>query len=118
MPAPWLLGLGLILALLVLLPARRLQLAGLSSRVIGGYAVGLWLLAMFVAIRPLGGRLVIPILIAAYLAPFVAAPERIGRFVTRGRGGAGRGGGKPDGPGADGRPVKDVTPPDQHVDHP
>ena len=111
MPAPWLLTLGLVLALLVLLPARRLQHAGLSSRVIGAYAVGLWLFAMVVAIRPIAARFVIPILILAYLAPFVAAPERIGRALTRGRGG--RGGPRADGPGADGRPVKDVTPPDQ-----
>lgn len=111
MPAPWLLALGLVLALLVLLPARRLQLAGLSSRVIGAYAVGMWLFAMVVAIRPIAARFVIPILILAYLAPFVAAPERVGRFLTRGRGARGPGA---DGPGADGRPVKDVTPPDQH----
>jgi hypothetical protein len=111
-PAPWLVALGLVVALLVLLPARRLQLAGLSSRVIGAYAVGLWLFAMIVAIRPVAARFVVPILILAYLAPFVAAPERIGRALTRG----GRGGSRPDGPGADGRPVKDVTPPDDQHD--
>ena len=111
MPAPWILALGLVVAMLVLLPARRLQLAGLSSRVIGAYAVGLWIFAMAVAIRPVAARFVVPILILAYLAPFVAAPERIGRALTRGRGG--RGGPGKDGPGADGRPVKDVTPPDQ-----
>lgn len=108
LPAPWLLALGLVLALLVMLPARRLQLAGIRSRVIGAYAVGLWLFAMAVAIRPIAARFVIPILILAYLAPFVAAPDRVGRFLSRGRGGPGA-----DGPGADGRPVKDVTPPDQ-----
>ena len=80
---------GWSLALLVLLPARRLQLAGLSSRVIGAYAIGLWLFAMAVAIRPIAARFVVPILILAYLAPFVAAPERVGRFLTRGRGGRG-----------------------------
>jgi predicted RND superfamily exporter protein len=97
-----------VLALLVLLPARRLQLAGIRSRVVGSYAIGLWIFAMAVAIRPVAARFVIPILILAYLAPFVAAPDAVGRFLTRGRGGRG-----PDGPGADGRPVKDVTPPDQ-----
>ena len=40
---PWLLAVGLVLGLLVLLPARRLQLAGLSGRAIGVYAVALWL---------------------------------------------------------------------------
>ena len=81
---------------------------------IGAYAVGLWLFAMVVAIRPVAARFVIPILILAYLAPFVAAPERVRRMLDRGRGGRGPNGPGADGPGADGRPVKDVTPPDQH----
>jgi len=112
MPAPWLLALGIGLALLVLLPSRRLQLAGLSSRVVGAYALALWGLAMVIAIRPVGARFLVPILLAAYLAPFVAAPERVGRFLTRGRG-RGRGPGVDRGPGADGREVKDVTPPEE-----
>ena len=106
LPAPWLLALGLVLGLLILIPARRLQLAGLSSGIVAAYVLGLWLLAMFVAIRPIGARILIPILLLAYLAPFVAAPERVGRILTRGRGG----------PGSDGRPVKDVTPPDPPSD--
>ena len=114
MPAPWLLALGLVLALLVLLPASRLQLAGLSPRVIGLYALCLWLLAMLVAIRPVAARFLDP-----------DPDPRVPRAV-RGRAGARRpdAGPRPrrprsdgpgaDGPGADGRPVKDVTPPDQH----
>ena len=47
---PWLLALGLVLALLVLIPARRLQLAGLAPRTVGLLALTLWALAMFVAI--------------------------------------------------------------------
>jgi hypothetical protein len=98
---PWLLALGLVLGLLVLLPARRLQLAGLAPRTIGLLALTLWSLAMFVAIRPGATRVLIPILLLAYLAPFVAAPERVGRILRRG----GRpGGGRP--------PMKNVTPPD------
>jgi hypothetical protein len=97
---PWLLALGLALGLLVLLPARRLQLAGLAPRTIGLYALGLWLLTMLVAVQPAGARILVPILVVAYIAPFVAAPDRVGRFLRRGRG--------PD----DGRPpMKDVTPP-------
>jgi hypothetical protein len=117
MPAPWLLALGLLIALLVLIPARRLQTAGMSSRVIGGYAVLLWLLAFLVAVRPVATRYLVPILVLAYLAPFVAAPDRVGRFLRRGRPGPGggsgvQGRGRTDGPGADGRDVKDVTPPE------
>jgi hypothetical protein len=119
-PAPWLLALGLLIGLLVLIPARRLQRAGLSSAVIGAYALALWLLGMFLAIRPVATRFLVPILVLAYLAPFVAAPDQVGRLLRRGGGGTGTGGGpgrrrRPDGPGADGREVKDVTPPDDRT---
>ena len=45
----------------------------------------------------------------AYLAPFVATPDTVGRFLRRGGDAGGKRG---DGPGADGREVKDVTPHD------
>jgi len=106
---PWLLALGLALGLLVLLPARRLQLAGLAPRTIGLYALGLWLLTMLVAVQPAGARILVPILVIAYVAPFVAAPDRVGRFLRRG--GRPRGG-----PAAGGRPpMKNVTPSDADV---
>jgi hypothetical protein len=108
MPAPWLLALGLVLALLVLIPARRLQLAGLAPRTIGLLALTLWGLAMFVAISPGAARVLIPILLVAYLAPFVAAPDRVGRILRRGGGGGSGRGGAP--------PIKNVTPPE--ADHP
>ena len=98
MPAPWLLALGLALALIVLIPAKRLQLAGLSGRVAGAYAIALWLLGMVIAIRPIGIRFLLPILLIAYLAPFVAGPERVARVLARRR--------------LD-PPMKNVTPPDQ-----
>jgi hypothetical protein len=106
-PTPWILAVALVLALIILIPARRLQLAGLASRTIGFYALGLWILAMLLAIRPGATRFLIPILLVAYIAPFVAAPDAVARFLRRGRGG----------PGSSGRlgprpPMKDVTPPD------
>lgn len=100
--SPQLLALGLALGVIVLLPARRLQLAGLSGRSIGLYALGLWLAAFFVAIRPGATRFLIPIILIAYIAPFAAAPERVVRVLRRG------GHGDPPPP-----PIKDVTPPDQ-----
>ena len=109
MAPPWLLALGLVLGLLVLLPARRLQAAGFQPRTIGLVALGLWLLTMFVAIFPSGGRVLVPILVVAYLAPFIAAPDRMGRFLRRG---GGPGGGRRD----DERPpMKNVTPPETDV---
>ena len=53
------------------------------------------------AIRPTVTRFLIPILVVAYIAPFVVAPERLARIVRRG------GRGEP--PEA---PLKNVTPPD------
>ena len=105
LPAPWVLALALGLGLLVLIPARRLQLSGVSARTTGAYVLVLWLLAMVVAIRPLGTRFLIPILLVAYLAPFIAGPDQVRRLLR-----------KPPSGGADGvdrPPMKDVTPPDR-----
>ena len=98
---PLLLALGIVIALLVLLPARRLHLAGIRARWITAYAVAVWLLAFALAVRPLLTRFLIPILVVAYIAPFIVAPERLSGIVRR------RGGGDPPRP-----PMKDVTPPD------
>jgi hypothetical protein len=99
MPAPWLLALGLALAMIVLIPAKRLQLAGVSGRVTAAYAIALWLLGMAIAIRPIGIRFLLPILLIAYLAPFIAGPDRVARVLARRR--------------VDPPPMKNVTPPDQ-----
>jgi hypothetical protein len=101
MPAPWLLALALVLGLLVLIPARRLQLSGLSGRAVGLYALALWLLGMVIAIRPMGMRILVPILIVAYIAPFIAGPDQVRRLLRRPPG---------DDP-IDRPPMKDVTPP-------
>jgi hypothetical protein len=104
---PWLLALGLFLGLLVLVPARRLQLAGFAPRTIGLFAATLWALGMIVAIRPVASRILIPILLIAYIAPFVAAPDRLGRVLGRG---GGRGGPAPR------PPMKNVTPTEPPAD--
>ena len=101
LPAPALLAIGLALALIVLIPARRLHLAGFRSRSVALYALALWALAFALAIRPTVTRFLIPILVVAYIAPFVVAPERLARIVRRGDHG---------GPPAP--PLKNVTPPD------
>jgi hypothetical protein len=103
--SPALLALGLGLGLILLIPARRLQLAGLTGRSIGVYALVLWMLGFLAALRPGPLRLLIPILLVAYIAPFVASPEFITRLLHRGRGTI------PPGP-----PMKDVTPPDDRPD--
>jgi hypothetical protein len=95
------LALALVIGLLVLIPARRLQAAGFSGGVTGTYAVILWALGMAMAVQPVASRFLVPILIIAYLAPFVAALDAVRRIV--GRGGR-RDLGRP--------PMKNVTPPD------
>lgn len=102
MIAPWLLAVALVLGLIILIPARRLQLAGVSRRAASIYATVLWLGALLLAIRPVGARFLIPILLIAYLAPFVAAPDTVRRVLARGR----------DGVNAGLHPMKDVTPPE------
>ena len=92
LPAPWLLALALVLGLIVLIPARRLQLAGFSRAAIATYAAFLWAMGMLVAVRPIGIRFLLPILLIVYLAPFVAGPERMARVVRRR---AGRAAGRP-----------------------
>ena len=63
-------------------------------------------LALLVAIRPGATRILIPILLVAYLAPFVASPDAVARFIRRGRGG---------GPGTGGH-VRAGSPADEERD--
>jgi hypothetical protein len=105
LPAPWLIGAALLLGLVVLLPARRLQSAGLSPRSIGLYALALWALGVALVVRPGFARLLFPILLIAYLAPFVASPDRIARVRRLRRRGPGDDPPRP--------PIKNVTPPDE-----
>ena len=44
----------------------------------------MWALAFLLAIRPGATRFLLPILLIAYLAPFVAGPDRIARVFRRG----------------------------------
>ena len=97
-------ALGLVIALLVLLPARRLQLAGFRARWIAAYAVVTWALGFFLALRPFAARFLVPILVLLYIAPFVVAPERMTRVTRRIRSGGRDDDAQP--------PMKNVTPPD------
>ena len=102
---PWLLALALVLGLLVLIPARRLQLAGVAPRTIGLLALVLWSLAMLVAISPGATRVLVPILLAR-------VPRAVRRGARTGSGGSSR---RAAAPGADRSarpPMKNVTPPD------
>jgi hypothetical protein len=66
--------------------------------------------------RPIGARFIVPILLIAYIAPFVAGPDRIARLARIQSGRGGRTGGRRGGPGGSGAtkpPMKNVTPPEE-----
>jgi hypothetical protein len=101
MANPALLALLLVLALLALIPARRLHLAGWSGRAVLVYYLGLLVVALAaVELRGLG-RFLVPILVVAYVAPFVTVDGGLGRLLGARRAEV----------SARRAPPKDVTPP-------
>jgi hypothetical protein len=93
---PLLLLIVIVAALVALLPVWRLRIAGWRPR----WLLAAWLVyagSIFLILRLPGPlRFLLPILVLAYVAPFVAGPERLGRVFGR----------RPEPP----RPVIDVTP--------
>jgi hypothetical protein len=81
---PGLLILLLVACLLALLPVWRLRVAGWPPRSLFiawlSYAIGIFVIVRF----PGPFRFLLPILVLAMIAPFVAGPERLTR-VLRGR---------------------------------
>lgn len=84
------------MALLLLIPTRRLYLAGWSQRALIVYLVVMLGLAILVAELRGPARFLVPILIIGYIAPFVVAGDAVARLLGR----------QPRKP-----VVKDVTPP-------
>ncbi len=93
---------GLVVGLVVLIPTRRLQLAGWSRQALTGYFVAVWLLGVVVAMVPIPARFLVPILLVAYLAPFITVRAGIDRLL----GGRWR----PPAGGPARPPMKNVTP--------
>jgi hypothetical protein len=98
--SPAFLALGLVLALLVLLPTRRLHLAGWPPSWLATYYLVVLALALLVAELRGPAKFLVPILVVAYLAPFVTVRDGIARLI----------GGPPRDHSR--RPPKNVTPPD------
>ena len=94
--SPALLLTVILASLLAMLPVRRLHQAGWSS----GALLTSWLVYLSLVIAGLefgvGSRFILPVVVVAFVAPFAAGPERLGRLVGR----------RPEPP----RPVIDVTP--------
>lgn len=98
------LAIAALVAFLVLIPTRRLQLNGWSRDALTTYFVAVWLLGVVVAVLPAPTRFLVPILLIAYLAPFVTIRAGLDRLLGRP---APRPPVEPEQP-----PVKNVTPPD------
>ncbi len=79
--SPGFLALGLALALLVLLPTRRLHLAGWPGSWLATYYVGVLLLALLVAELRGPAKFLVPVLVIAYLAPFVTVRDGLARLL-------------------------------------
>jgi hypothetical protein len=75
-PGLALLALSIVLALVMILPVRRLGLAGWPPRAMGGYWLGLVLLGLLAAETASLARILVPILVVGILAPYV-----IGRWA-------------------------------------
>jgi hypothetical protein len=97
---PAILAIVLVLGLLALIPTRRLARLGWSTNTIGGYFLVLWVLGCIAALAPGGGRLLVPVVLIVWIAPFVTWREGLDRLRGRPR----------DDPG---RPPRNVTPPDE-----
>jgi hypothetical protein len=80
---PGLLALFLVAGLVGLIPVWRLRAAGWSAGALATCWI-LYTLGIFVAVRfPGPFRLVLPILVVAYVAPFIAGPERLSRVLGK-----------------------------------
>ena len=84
MLSPVLLAVGLLTALIALVPARRLFVRGYSAGLIATYFVGVWLVGLLVAIGPGRSRLFVPILLILYFLPFVTVRSGLDRLFGRG----------------------------------
>lgn len=102
-----------LIALLVLIPTRRLFLAGWRRDALTAYYLVVLVLGTLVAVVRGPATFLVPILLVAWLAPFVTLRDGIDRLL--GRSGPAAGGGDRDGVERPGGPraVKDVTPPDE-----
>ncbi len=102
LPPPWILALGLACVALAAIPTRRLADAGIRPSWLATYLGTLVVLGISVVAFRSVGRFLVPILVVLYVAPLVVAPERIARFLHRGR--------RPPRPVGSG-PGRNVTPP-------
>lgn len=81
--SPFLLLATIVAALIALIPVWRLQRAGWSQRSLTIVWLALTGALVLVLSAPSVGRLLVPLVVLAFLAPFVTSPERLLRLVRR-----------------------------------
>ncbi len=81
MLSPALLALALVLVVVLLAPTERLRRAGWPPRALGGYLLAMVLLGLLASELVAADRLLVPILVVGYLAPFVAARAGLDRLA-------------------------------------
>lgn len=96
---PAVLALVLVLGLLALIPTRRLARHGWTAGSLAAYFIALWVLGAVAASAPGGGRILVPLVLVVWLAPFVTWRDGLDRL---------RGRATP----AERVPPRNVTPPD------
>lgn len=72
-----------VIGLLVMIPTRRLFLAGWTPPALTTYFLAMLALGLFVAELRGPARYLIPILVLAYIAPFITARDGISRIRDR-----------------------------------
>lgn len=80
---PSLLAIALVTALLTLLPARRLFVAGWSSATTAAFYLAVWLLSIVVLTVPGRSRFLVPVLLVAWVVPFVLSRDAVARWLRR-----------------------------------
>ncbi|HET7726284.1 MAG TPA: hypothetical protein VFK54_03070 [Candidatus Limnocylindrales bacterium] len=81
--SPPLLLATIVAALIALIPVWRLHRAGWSQRSLTIIWLALSGALLIVLTAPSVGRLLVPLLVLAFLAPFVTSPERLLRLIRR-----------------------------------
>lgn len=89
-----------MLALLVLIPTRRLFLRGASGAAVAGYFLTLWMLGLVILATGGRARILLPVLLVVAIAPYFHIREGIDRLL-----------GRPPRPRPP--PIKNVTPPEE-----
>jgi hypothetical protein len=97
---PALIAAVLVLALLALIPTRRLFRRGASAGAVAGYFLSIWMLGLLILAVPGRARLLLPIVLVLAVVPYINVREGIDRLL-----------GRPPRPPRP--PMKNVTPPEE-----